>query len=330
MGEDVVVSICVPFYNVECFFKRTLISLFGQSYPFIEFVFIDDCSTDKSYDILSEMLETYNHLKNKVKIIRHSSNKGISVSRNDALMNATGTFLMWVDADDYIEKDAVEHLVNFQKTNDADIISFGSCILCPQKKDIYREKEYDSPKEMIKGVLLRDVKNTLWGRFYKRCLYKDMLFDERYSYGEDFLMLIKLISISNKVISFDKILYFYNRCNENAVTKKYDYKKYKISEANFTLAKEFLSQYGIYEGLKDLFDLRAASLYAAYLISLAEDKAMETDYYNLYERIPNDVKRYRNMVELRKRIVFYIKNYKIIHWYVSFYYMVKSIARFFK
>jgi len=330
MGNDVVVSICVPFHNVEFFFKRTLISLFEQSYPSIEFVFIDDCSTDKSYDILSEVLEEYNHLKEKVKIIRHSTNKGISLSRNDALKIATGDLIMWVDADDYIDRDAVEQLVAFQKASEADIVSFGCEVLYSNKTEFLLEKEYKSSDDMLRGLLQKDVKNNIWGRVYKRNLYKDLCFDERYSYGEDFLLLIKLIYLSNNVRFFNKVLYHYNRCNESAVSKKYDSVKHKSGEANFMLAKEFLLQNGVYERFKELFEIRLASLYAAYLLSMAEEKTSETEYYKLYERIPNEVRRYRKKVDLRKRIVFYIKNYKIIRWYVCFCCVVKSMTRFVK
>ena len=75
--NNVKVSILVPFYNVENYVGRCVESLFSQTYSNIEYVFVNDCSPDKSLDVIKEKISKYN-LSDKCKIITHEQNKGIS------------------------------------------------------------------------------------------------------------------------------------------------------------------------------------------------------------------------------------------------------------
>ena len=116
------VSIVVPVYNVAPYIEQFARSVFEQTLEDIEHVFVDDCSPDSSMDILLSVLEEYPHRKQKVKIVRHEKNMGISVTRKDGYMKTTGEYVIYVDSDDYLEPRMLELMYAKAKEHDADMI----------------------------------------------------------------------------------------------------------------------------------------------------------------------------------------------------------------
>jgi glycosyltransferase involved in cell wall biosynthesis len=97
--QDILISIIVPVYNGETYLDRCFSSITRQSYKNIECLFVDDGSKDTSYKKLSEF--TMNYSGNiTFRIIRHEENKGLSAARNTGILNATGEYLYFLDADD--------------------------------------------------------------------------------------------------------------------------------------------------------------------------------------------------------------------------------------
>ena len=94
------VSILVPVHNVEKFIEKCARSLFEQTYENLEYVFVDDCSPDKSMDVLERVVDEYPTRKSQIKVVRNAVNKGASESKNIAVANATGEFVSFVDSDD--------------------------------------------------------------------------------------------------------------------------------------------------------------------------------------------------------------------------------------
>ena len=117
------VSVIIPVYNSSDFIGRCCDTLFGQTLQSIEYIFVDDCTPDKSIQIIEQVLAEYPHRVNQVKIIHHNRNRGLAAARNTAIESCTGEFLTHVDSDDWIELNAVEALVNKQQENDADIVT---------------------------------------------------------------------------------------------------------------------------------------------------------------------------------------------------------------
>ena len=117
------VSILVPIYNVDKYIERCMRSIFEQTYRDIEYIFVDDCATDNSIEILQNVIQEYPDRKEHIRIISHEKNRGLAAARNTSVNNCQTDFLMHVDSDDYLEKNAVELLVNKQKETNADIVS---------------------------------------------------------------------------------------------------------------------------------------------------------------------------------------------------------------
>ena len=100
-------SIVVPVYGVEKYIGRCAETLFSQTYDNIQFVFVNDGTKDKSMEVLAEVLEGYQHLKDRVVIV-NKENGGLPAARKTGMEYVTGDYVLHVDSDDWLELDAVE------------------------------------------------------------------------------------------------------------------------------------------------------------------------------------------------------------------------------
>ena len=107
MESSIKVSILVPIYNVENYIGKCLDSIFIQSYTNVEYVFVDDCSTDNSLQVLKSKLTEYSIHSDKYIILCHTENQGIAQTRIDLLSEAKGDYIQFIDSDDWIEKDMI-------------------------------------------------------------------------------------------------------------------------------------------------------------------------------------------------------------------------------
>ena len=116
------VSVLIPIYNVESVFARCLDAVFSQTYGDIDYVFVNDCTPDNSMAVLARKCEQYPHRAASVRIITNSTNQGIAQVRNTLLDNAQGDYVLFVDSDDWIEKNMVMELVETAVLYNLDIV----------------------------------------------------------------------------------------------------------------------------------------------------------------------------------------------------------------
>lgn len=100
------ISVIVPIYNTELFLNRCLNSLENQTESDIEFLLIDDGSTDKCIDIM----ESYSYKDSRFRIYSFPKNRGVSIARNTGIEVATGKYIGFVDSDDYVDENYFESL----------------------------------------------------------------------------------------------------------------------------------------------------------------------------------------------------------------------------
>lgn len=205
------VSILVPIYGVEPYIERCAKSLFEQTYPNIEYVFVNDCTKDKSIDKLYKVIGSYSHRKPQVKIINHDSNKGLGSARRTALLNATGDYILHVDSDDYIAQNAVEVLVNKANTSKSDIIDSAFAEIKGDTQIKVNLPFHGSTELYIDLVLSRTglLTNQIWGRLIKRSLYDcNVINKEGIDLGEDYSVL-PILLYKGQRIYVDEVLYYY-------------------------------------------------------------------------------------------------------------------------
>lgn len=215
------VTIAVPVYRVESYIEKCAISLFEQTYSNIEFLFINDCTPDKSVEIIKKTLEKYPHRKDQVRIFNQPKNQGCPAARNLAVELASGDFIFHVDADDWIEPDAISVLVNEQQSTGSDLV-VGNYLIETQNAtklvqycDITKSK-----KEIVKDCLDDKSSQSVWGILIKRCLYIDynIKANESFHVGEDWQVSPLLLYHAKKIAYVDKVTYHYQLSRPNSIT----------------------------------------------------------------------------------------------------------------
>lgn len=235
MNNNYLVSICVPIYNVEKYIERCANSLFEQTYDNIEFVFINDCTPDKSIEILKETLDNFPHQKEHVKIINHETNKGIAVVRNSMINHCSGDFVFFVDSDDYIDKETISILVERQKKTMADIVSCHTIKHTNSGTLFYKEPEYPHNEGMLIFLLSQMYHHEMFGRLIRRSLFThyNIHAKEGVNVGEDWQFMSQLVYYCHNISLSNHYLYHYNCMNANS---------YMAQKTSTHLNEEFIKQ----------------------------------------------------------------------------------------
>lgn len=215
-----IVSIIVPLYNVEKYIERCAISLFEQSYPNIEYVFVNDCTPDKSINVLGRVVGRYPNRSSQTKIINHDRNRGVAVSRNTGLDHCTGEFVCQIDPDDYIELDAIETLVTHQEKSDLDIVT-GQMLRHDFKQVVpLLFPKYANKEEMVIEMMQTTIMHSLANRLIRRSLFEDynIRAKEGVNCGEDCWMMTRLAYYAKSFDTIDKVVYHYDCTREDSYT----------------------------------------------------------------------------------------------------------------
>lgn len=225
------VSILVPVYGVEKYIERCVHSLFEQTYENIEYIFVDDCSPDRSIAVLQKVLKDYPYRKKQVKIIHHEKNHGTATAKNNAIAAMTGKFLTHVDSDDWIEKDAIEKLVKKQIETNADIVTGLMYINDDTMEDCYIEPVYKGKNEMMINILSQDWHHELCGRLIRSSLYKEnhLKFLDGVNHSEDWRMMVMLLWHANKIARLDEVVYHYVMSDDSLCRSEKTWEQFKSS-----------------------------------------------------------------------------------------------------
>lgn len=122
------VSIVMTAYNVEQYIEEAMKSCLNQTYKDIELIVVEDCSTDNTLAIVEKIAAE----DSRVEIIKHGVNMGAGMGRRDGINAATGEYFITVDADDWLDSNFIESLVNRAKESGADVVSGGITVNKPE------------------------------------------------------------------------------------------------------------------------------------------------------------------------------------------------------
>ena len=222
------ISIIVPIYNCNDYLDKCIYSLIHQTYQNIEIILIDDGSTDNS---LEKCLE-YQKNDNIIMVIS-KENGGVSSARNEGIKKSTGKYIMFVDADDYLDLNVVSDLkTNLEKDT---LIKVNHNVIYNNKIQINQIVKLDYSKEFyIKEILTGNIGGYCWGYLFEK--NKIELFDEKTSYMEDTIFLINYLKKVKKIRIIDKSKYNY-LFNEKSITKGNTRIIANIIDFNYSLNK---------------------------------------------------------------------------------------------
>jgi glycosyltransferase involved in cell wall biosynthesis len=208
------VSIIIPVYNAAPYLQKCIETVLHQTYSNIEVILINDGSKDNSLEICKE----YAAVDNRIKVF-DIPNGGVSNARNMGIENATGDYLMFVDADDWLSEDAIEKCCPYM--SDYDIIRFSALAVYPHRTRKYKLCKSSSLKKIMGRIISRATIVACWGGLFSRKLFADpaIRFDTSLVLGEDWLMTARLTQRCRTIKMLPDLYgYFYNKTNENSCT----------------------------------------------------------------------------------------------------------------
>lgn len=211
------VSIIVPVYGVEKLIERCARSLFEQTLDDIEYLFVDDCTPDKSIEVLKRVMEDYPKRKPQVVIHRMDQNSGQAAVRKWGMLNAKGDYLIHCDSDDWVEKDMYEVLYGLAIKNKADMVS---CNYCEERETsinlVYKDISPDDSNTVLLKRILCDKGhlNSLCAMLISKNLCQNITFPSS-NQSEDFAMMTQILMKSKKRATTTKHFYHYYINNQS-------------------------------------------------------------------------------------------------------------------
>ena len=213
------ISVVVPVYKVEDCLHRCLDSILAQTYTNLEIILVNDGSPDNSGAICDE----YAQKDARVQVI-HQENQGLSRARNNGVLKATGTYIAFVDSDDYILPNMYELMLKAMIDYDLKVVE---CSL--QKGDkIYYEQEADkvyieTMDEALERIVYPGFYNVM-NKLYSREIIRDIHFIKDRIY-EDILFNSQVYQRIDKLGFIPLALYYYSQEGESIMRSSYDQKK---------------------------------------------------------------------------------------------------------
>lgn len=227
------VSVIVPIYNAEKTLTRCLQSILNQTYKQLEIILVDDGSIDSTYKICQSFAQ-----KDQRITVVQQANRGPAAARNHGLTLATGSFIQFVDADDFMEENMTERLLSLLKQADLAICSYrvDSTVVKAHKEGTFTRKQVI---EQFGRLYKQSIIQSPCNKLYKSSLIhdQDLNFIEEYSFGED--------------LRFN--LHYVSHCEHIAITKEtlYTYKKRKQSLTTSYIDHLFDQQLAIHQDVRD-------------------------------------------------------------------------------
>ena len=215
------VTILVPVYGVEKYIAECAESLFSQTYSDVEYVFCDDCTPDRSIEVLREVMERYPERKEHVRIIHNDNNKGIGCTRMILVSQVMTDAFFFVDSDDVLPPNAVNALVNKMKETDTDIVDGAYAIYVDEKAGKVITPPHDEPSKYLDKILCQNIiLPRVWGRLYKTTVLQKVkdLFIEGIDFAEDICATSRLACVTSRSWT-DEVVYYYRTDNINSYTR---------------------------------------------------------------------------------------------------------------
>jgi len=235
------ISIIVPVYNDDIHLPRCLDSILTQTYKEFECLLIDDGSNDNCPVIC----DNYSNKDKRINVY-HKKNEGISKTRQFGLDHAKGSYIFFIDSDDWIEQNFfMEAMQKLTNTNtDILFMDFFKETVGGRTRSVSRKPFALDSETVIKLVLEGKLLSCLWNVIIKRNLYiqNKVCFTEDINYGEDSLFIIELL-LKNPKIDYLKGAYYHHTFNRNSFTRENKKARYteriKFIKRLFILLEEY-------------------------------------------------------------------------------------------
>lgn len=224
--QQELISVVVPVYNVEFYLPRCLDTIARQTYCNLEIILVDDGSTDRSGIICDTFA-----LRDSRAVVVHQQNRNVCNARNVGISIAHGSYLTFVDSDDYIHLDFINEMYNaFSKDESCDIVIVDFTETDTLDEDIesngYNNYSVLTQEEIIDTMFCHDSKGSLgyvWNKMYRKTVFDGIRF-HNYQIKEDWDLNYRIFLKIKKVVWIHKKLYYYVQRN-GSITRSYESQK---------------------------------------------------------------------------------------------------------
>ena len=214
------ISIVVPVYNASRFLDETIKTVREQTIDNWELIFIDDCSTDSS----DEIIKQYMKIDKRIKYFRQEQNGGPALARNRGIEEAKGNFLCFLDADDIWDKDKLEKQLNFMLEKNIafsytsyEFVTFDG----KQTGKKVQAKEVMTYKEILKNNII----STITVMFNLDLIDKNLIKMPNLKYVEDTATWFKILRNGYKAYGLKDVYSYYRRTSNTESSNKFKTQK---------------------------------------------------------------------------------------------------------
>ncbi len=301
------ISIIVPIYNAEKYLKKCINSILNQSYEDFELLLVNDGSSDQSLIICKEMVTLDNRIS-----VYSQTNHGVSSARNFGIDVAKGDFIVFVDADDWVEKDYLLNLYNkhIETGSDLTISNFKSVFsnnriqksMFFATRIFYTKNSFNPDDFFDKYTFL--LGNNPFSKLFKTNIIKqnNIYFNKQLKNGEDFIFVLEYALQCKKISSVEDYSYCYNQANIGSATKKYNKNYYRDLKSTKDVYFRILEKYrnvSDYEKLHHYFRVASKAIVEETKVS---NKKSFFEKYKSVKKILNkdEIKVYRKNFDLKE------------------------------
>ena len=207
--EDILVSVVMPVYNDSRFIRETILSVLNQTHSNFELLIIEDCSNDKSLEIIR------NFEDKRIRLFVNESNRGAAYSRNKGIKEATGEYVAFLDGDDLWAEDKLEKQLDFMISNKYDFSYTNYEVIDDygNKTNIY----FTGPKKISHRKFVRMNYVGCLTTMYKKSVCPDLFIPEQIKRRNDYALWLRVSEKCNCYL-LDKCLAKYRIRKSGSIT----------------------------------------------------------------------------------------------------------------
>lgn len=235
--NDSLVSIIVPIYNAEKYLDSCIQSVLRQTYTNWELILIDDGSTDKS----GRIAEEYGFADERITVF-HQKNLGVSLALNQGIDEATGNYVVFLDADDELIEDCLAKTVNIAEETNADVVAGRSC----ENQELFQDRIIWTGAEALENSLKDHLFTySACAKLIRREFIGKTRFTPDIRINEDSYFVFQLLCKQNVFVLTNDVIYFY-RANSESSSRTVFSEKYfdilKVSDLKYKKIEEQFPQ----------------------------------------------------------------------------------------
>lgn len=249
--QNLIVSIITPAFNCAKTIADTYKSILNQTFKLWEWIVVEDCSTDDSFNFIKKMVGD----DARIKLFRTEKNSGSAAARNIGLRNASGRYITFLDSDDFLDSNYLEEQLKFIKLN-GPIVSSGYRRMTQKSNTIFMVPDLMDYKTILKGNPI-----SCLSTMYDKDIIGNVFFPESFKYCEDYIFWLNILKKGYVARGNKKVLATYRITSTSKSANKFKLIKHqylvyrKSQNINWFLSCYYTIRWAFY-GLKKYKNVR--------------------------------------------------------------------------